>query len=444
MPFPNDFLWGAASASYQIEGAWDADDKVPSIWDTLSDGHIKHNDTGKVACDHYHRYKEDVALMKELGLKSYRFSISWPRVMSSPDTVNEKGLAFYSNLVDELLTAGIEPVVTLFHWDLPLWSHELGAWRANRIAEDFARYTGVVVDALSDRVSWWMTLNEPAAILGAGYDYGVNAPFERDYDTLAPENRAADLALISKNLLLAHGRSVQVIRERAKRQPKIGMALCGNMLEPEGSDSNSIEAARQATFIKDCCEFDVHWWADPAFLGVLPKPLQGFITPKELEIIHQPMDFFGINVYNTNNYVGYRGTEPGGWPGMPRTAMDWPITPDALYWESRWLYERYALPVVITENGMANIDFVMSDGKVHDPQRIEYLKLYLKGLERAIDEGYPILGYTCWSIMDNMEWSEGYDKRFGLIYVDFRTLKRTPKDSFYWYQKVIRSGGNLD
>ncbi len=441
MPFPKNFLWGAASAAYQVEGGWDADGKVPSIWDALSDGHIRHNETGKVACDHYHRYKEDVALMKEIGLKSYRFSISWPRVMCGPDTVNEKGLAFYSDLVDELLRAGIQPMVTLFHWDLPMWSHELGGWRESRIVEDFARYTQVVVDALSDRVTYWMTLNEPAAILGAGYDVGVNAPFENKRDILSKEDLADDLALISKNLLLAHGRAVQVIRARAKVPPKIGMALCGNMLEPEDDSAEALEKARRMTFIDDPNEFDVHWWADPAFLGVLPKPLRGTISPEELTLIHQPLDFFGINIYNTNNYEGYRGTEPGGWPGMPRTAMGWPITPDALYWEPRFLYERYRLPIVITENGMANLDFVMSDGEVHDPQRIEYLKLYLKALERAIDEGYPVIGYTYWSILDNMEWAEGYDKRFGLIYVDYRTLERTRKDSSYWYADVIRRNG---
>ena len=441
MPFPKDFLWGAASAAYQIEGGWDADGKVPGIWDALSEGHIKRGDTGKVACDHYHRYREDVALMKEIGLKTYRFSVSWPRVMSGSDTVNEKGLAFYSDLVDELLAAGIEPMVTLFHWDLPLWSHELGGWREGRIVEDFARYTQVVVDALSDRVKWWMTLNEPAAVLGAGYDFGVNAPFEKDYFTLSPEERAADLALISKNLLLAHGRAVQVIRERAKTAPTVGMALCGNMLEPEGDGEAALEKARQATFIEDCNEFDLHWWADPAYLGVLPKPLQGFITEDELALIHQPLDFFGINTYYTNNLEGYRGTEPGGRPGMPRTAMGSPITPDALYWEARFTIERYACPLIITENGMANTDFVMTDGKVHDPQRVDFLKLYLKGLECAVDEGYPILGYTYWSILDNMEWSEGYGPRFGLIHVDYRTLERTRKDSSYWYAEVIKNNG---
>lgn len=243
MSFPKNFLWGAASAAYQIEGAYNEDGKVPGIWDALSAGHVKHGENGNIACDHYHRYKEDVALLKKLGVKAYRFSVSWPRVMSGPDTVNPKGLAFYSDLVDELKAAGIEPMVTIFHWNLPMWAHEKGGWYNAEISDDFANYARVVADALSDRVRFWFTVNEPTTFIGNGYFTGAHAPFE----SLMQEQPAVmmnKLAALTKNVLLAHGKAVRVLRSRAKLAPKIGMALNGSVYLPENESPDAIEKAR--------------------------------------------------------------------------------------------------------------------------------------------------------------------------------------------------------
>ena len=438
MSFPKNFLWGAASAAYQIEGAYNEDGKVPGIWDALSEGHVKHGENGNIACDHYHRYKEDVALLKKLGVKAYRFSVSWPRVMSGPDTVNPKGLAFYSDLVDELKAAGIEPMVTIFYWNLPMWAHEKGGWYNAEISDDFANYARVVADALSDRVRFWFTVNEPTTFIGNGYFTGAHAPFE----SLMQEQPAVmmnKLAALTKNVLLAHGKAVRVLRSRAKLAPKIGMALNGSVYLPENESPDDIEKARTQMFPEQAFFSHFNWWADPAVLGCVPAGLQPFFTEEELKVICQPLDFFGFNCYNASNYDEYMGPNPAVVPGMPRTAMDWPITPDALYWAARFLTERYHLPIIVTENGMANIDFVMSDGAVHDPQRIDFVKRYLAGLQRAVDENIPVTGYLYWSIMDNFEWAEGYDKRFGLVYVDYQTQQRIPKDSFYWYADVIKN-----
>ncbi|MBR1758997.1 MAG: family 1 glycosylhydrolase [Lachnospiraceae bacterium] len=439
MSFQKDFLWGAASAAYQVEGAYDEDGKGPGIWDALSSGHIKHGETGNVACDHYHRYKEDVALMKELGLKSYRFSVSWPRIMPKEGVVNEKGLQFYKNLVHELVSAGIEPMCTLFHWNLPMWVNEKGGWHYDGISDDFAVFTKVVVEALSDRVSYWMTVNEPATFIGNGYITGSHAPFEQNAQSW--EAIGEVIPPLCKNVLLSHGKAVETIRTYAKKTPKIGMALNGNLILPWSESEKDIAIAKESTFTDLASFFALQLWGDPMIKGELPAMLQPFINQEELAQIHQPLDFFGYNCYNSFNYEEHFGPNPALYPGLPRTAMDWPITPEALYWASRFIYERYGLPIIITENGMANIDFVMSDGKVHDPQRIEFLKCYLQGLKRAVEEGVPVIGYQYWSILDNFEWADGYDRRFGLIYVDYRTLKRTLKDSAYWYAQLIKENG---
>jgi beta-glucosidase len=438
MGFKDGFIWGAASAAYQVEGAYDEDGKGLGIWDALSKGHVKHDENGNVACDHYHRFKEDVALMKEIGLKAYRFSVSWPRVVPEPGKVNEKGLRFYKDLVSELKAADIEPMCTLFHWNLPMWLHEQGGWRFDGVSDEFAKYAKIVVDALSDKVQYWMTLNEPTCFIGLGYAIGVHAPFETG---MGKPDLKADIARLSKNALLAHGKAVKVIRERAALPPKVGMALNGKLAAPVSDKAEDIEAARVDTSPEDSFFDNVSWWADPAILGKLPPAMRQAATPEDLAIISQPLDFFGFNCYNTANYMERDGKNPAVYPGLPRTAMDWPITPDALYWASKFFYERYGLPVLITENGMANIDFLMSDGKVHDPQRIEFVKSYLEGLQKASGEGVPIAGYLYWSIMDNFEWADGYDRRFGLVHVDYRTQKRTRKDSSYWYADVIKNNG---
>lgn len=442
MSFSENFLWGAATAAYQVEGAGNEDGRTPCIWDTLAPGHVLHDETGLTACDHYHRFREDVALMKRIGLKSYRFSISWSRVLPhGTGEVNQKGLDFYISLVKELKAANIEPMVTLYHWDLPYELYLKGGWLNPESPEWFAEYTAVVVKALSPWVKYWMTINEPQCFIGISYKGAVHAPFLDEPTSLLPATR---------NVLLAHGRSVQVIRQLAAQSPQIGLAPCGAIFEPLGESSEEVEAARVETFDGSVNPSSVSWWCDPIFLrkanpaaasqmGISPDEL---FTPKEWDLVSQKLDFFGFNIYQ-NAGMTVEGSPYLGkaYAGSPITTMDWNITPDALYWAVRFLQDRYRLPVLITENGMANTDFVMLDGAVHDPQRIDYVHRYLLGLRRAVKEGYQVLGYTYWSLFDNYEWTFGYSRRFGLIYVDYATQERTLKDSAYWYADVIRSNG---
>lgn len=432
MGFREDFLWGAASAAHQIEGAYNEDGKTMGIWDALYKGHVIRDENGHVSADHYHHIKEDVALMKEMGLKSYRFSISWPRVIPEPNVVNQKGLDFYNQLVDELVAAGIEPMITLFHWNLPMWAHEYGGWKNEQVVEDFAFYTKIVTEELSDRVKYFMTINEPQCFVKLGYFYGEHAPFEK-----CPE----EITTITRNVMLAHGKAVQMLRKYAKQPLLVGMAPTGPGITPRNNTPEEIEKARQDTYAIGYVTSNT-WWADPIVLGKIPEPLKGAISEEDIKIICQPLDFYGFNVYNSENYKEPKGgTNVNVYPGMPRTAMNWPITPEVLYWMTKFHYERYGLPIMITENGMANMDFVMLDGKVHDPQRIDYIHRHLQELKKAVEEGIPVLGYQYWSVMDNFEWALGYDKRFGLIYVDYRTGERVLKDSAYDYRKIIESNG---
>lgn len=433
MGFSKDFMWGAATASYQVEGAYDVDGKGLSIWDALSDGKVACGDNGKVACDHYHRFREDVLLMKEMGLKSYRFSVSWPRIY--PDNsgrVNALGIKFYSDLVDELISAGIKPVCTLYHWDMPMWVHELGGWENDGIIPLFERYAETVVEALSDRVEYWLTFNEPASFIDGGYLSGVHAPFLTRGWT--------EIEKIMKNVLLAHGVATKKMRECAKKKIKIGTAPNAYTSMPRDESEEEIEHARAESF-KVTNTYDVGWWGDAIVLG-RRTAFTETLSDEELEIIAQPLDFFAFNFYNSN---GFGDLSPvvndRTYPGFPRTAMDWVITPDGIYWAARFLYERYGLPLMITENGMANTDFVMLDGEVHDPQRIDYIHRHLLSLKRALDEGIPVIGYQYWSLMDNFEWALGYSRRFGLIYVDYPTGKRIPKDSARYYAEVIKNNG---
>lgn len=440
MSFPENFLWGAASAAYQIEGAYDEDGKGLSIWDALSDGHIAHGEHGQIACDHYHRFREDVALMKKIGLKAYRFSVSWPRVVPREGAINEKGLRFYSELVDELLAAGIVPLVTLYHWDLPLWVHEKGGWMAASVSDDFAQYVSAVVKTLSDRVAHWMTFNEGTSFIGCGYLRGTHAPYEAV--TPGSPEETEKVLILSKNLLLAHAKAAQVIRKEAKRPPRIGIATDSTLYMPESESAEDIERARLRTFPDSLDHYVLNWWMDPIMKGIAHPRLRAMLSDVEMDLIHQPLDFLGWNCYLANNYnEGPDGRMAAPHPGLPRTNMGWPVTPDALYWGVRFIHERYGLPVIITENGIAIIDFKMDDGCVHDPQRIQYMKWYLRGLKRAVEEGCPVEGYCCWSIMDNLEWAHGFDKRFGLIHVDFETQERTLKDSAYWYKDLIQTNG---
>ncbi|MDO5422250.1 MAG: GH1 family beta-glucosidase [Eubacteriales bacterium] len=444
--FDRDFLWGAASAAYQIEGAYQEDGKGMGIWDTFAKkpGYIAHGENGNVACDHYHRYKEDVAIMKTLGLKSYRFSISWPRVMPKGcGEVNEKGLQFYVNLTDELRNAGIVPMVTLFHWNLPTALYEMGGWENPRIAEWFEAYTQVVLKALGKKVKYWMTFNEPQLFIGAGLNAGTFAPFEK--------KSRESLMKISANFLLAHGRAVRKIREYCENA-RIGMAPTGEVVIPENEEPGCVEEAKAQTFFMDRETFpsSIVWWSDPVFKGRFPREAEAYFpdilpefTEEEWRMITQPLDFYGFNIYQGGGPKMPGRYDRYSFQGSPRTAMEWNVTPEVLYWCSKFLYERYEKPIMITENGMANYDWVSLDGQVHDPQRIDFMHRYLRELKRAVKEGIPVLGYQYWSILDNFEWINGYDKRFGLVYVDYRTQKRTIKDSGYWYREVIAGNGEM-
>lgn len=445
--FRKDFLWGAASAAHQIEGAYLEDGKGMGIWDTFEQetGYIIRNENGNVACDHYHRYREDVAIMKELGLKSYRFSVSWPRVMPEGyGTVNEKGLQFYIDLVNELTEAGIEPMVTLFHWNLPTAIYELGGWENPQVVDWFEQYTDVVTTALGKKVKYWMTFNEPQLFIGAGLNAGVFAPFEK--------KSTEALMRISKNVYLAHGKAVRIIRKNCQNSI-VGMAPTGEIVIPRDMNAESIERARKLSFSmkKESFTSSITWWSDPVFFGKIPEDAQAIfgeclpvLTEEEWEIVTEPLDFYGFNIYqgledldSTEEYGPYA------YPGSPKTSMDWNVTPEVLYWSCRFLYERYGKPIMITENGMSSFDWVSLDGKVHDPNRIDFLHRYLRSIKDAVSEGIPVLGYQYWSIMDNFEWINGYDKRFGLVYVDYRTQKRTIKDSACWYRDVIATNGEI-
>ena len=447
MKFPENFVWGAAAASYQIEGAAHEDGKGLSVWDmfTRQEGAVQNRDTGDIACNHYYRYKEDVQLMKEIGLQAYRLSISWPRVLpEGTGRVNEKGLDFYDRLIDELLENKIEPYITLFHWDYPYELYKKGGWLNPDSPEWFAEYTEVIVSKLSDRVKNWITINEPQVFVNLGHKDGVHAPgLKLGLD---------DLLQISHNVLLAHGKAAKVIRETSKQDVRIGMAPCDSPVFPAKNSIENIQAAREGTFsVEQKGLWAINWWMDPVFLGKYPedglKIYEKYlpeIKDEDFKIISEPIDFFGVNIYQGSCIkLDEKGQAVPARKktGYPRNAYYWPITPEALYWGPRFYYERYGKPVIITENGMSNVDWVSLDGKVHDPQRIDFTNRYLKELQKAGADGVDIQGYFHWSLMDNFEWAQGYLERFGMIYVDFETGERIIKDSAYWYKKVIETNG---
>lgn len=442
MKFPADFTWGAAASSYQIEGAAYHEGGGQSVWDMLGrqQGRIAGGDTGDVACDHYHRYREDVGLMADIGLQAYRFSVSWPRVLpQGTGHVNRKGLDFYSRLVDALLEKNITPWLTLFHWDFPYALYCRGGWLNRDSAEWFADYTAIVVDELSDRVGHWCTLNEPQVYVGLGHQQGRHAP--------GLQMGFAETLRAAHHTLLAHGKAVQVIRARAKQVPFISASQAGTFFIPDRNDAADIEIARALNFsIHEKSYFNNSWFSDPMVLGGYPEDgveLFGADMPEilsgDLATICQPLDYFGANIYS-GSYVRADGD---GFEIVERenigyTDMGWPITPEVMYWAPRFYSERYRLPLVVTENGMANADYE-HDGVVDDEARIDFLRQYLSEYGRAIADGVPCIGYLQWSIMDNFEWAEGYSKRFGMIHVDYETQRRTLKDSAYWYSHVIES-----
>lgn len=447
MKFPKNFMWGAASAAYQVEGAWNEDGRGMSVWDayTQEAGHVAHAENGNTACDHYHLFREDVKMMREMGLKNYRLSLSWSRIIpEGTGDINPKGIQFYSDLIDELLANGIEPLVTLFHWDYPYALHKKGGWMNPESSDWFENYAKVVCEALSDRVTYWMTINEPQVFINCGYGQGSFAPFER--------HNPRDLAQMSHNVLLGHGKAVKYLREHAKKKPVIGFAFVTPAATPTDTSAEAIEAAKEITFGFTRHHFagEASWWADPIFLGDYPKQayeILGDEMPEikdgDLEIISQPLDFYGLNLYESKAGWNPDGYTENSYLGCPRTQMEWPVTPEALYWTPKFLYERYGKPILITENGMACHDWVHLDGKVHDPNRIDFTKRYLRELCRSGEDGVELMGYTYWSLMDNFEWARGYDKRFGLVYVDYLTQKRTVKDSGIWFGKVTETNGEI-
>jgi beta-glucosidase len=437
--FPEGFLWGTATASYQIEGAWNADGKGESIWDRFAHtpGKIKNNDTGDVALDHYHRYKEDVQLMKALGAKSYRFSISWPRIF--PDgtgTPNPKGLDFYDRLVDELIANGIAPFATLYHWDLPqALQDRWGGWESRDTAKAFADYAGHVTEKLSDRVQHFFTINEFTTFVEWGHGTGLLAPGLK----LPP----ARLNQVRHHAVLAHGLGVQAIRAKARPGTKVGPAENIVAGVPVVENPEHIAAAERYTREINAGYLTVMLegrYTDD-FLSSAGADAPTF-TDEDLKVISSPLDFVGINVY-VPKYVqaikaapGYRLLDYS--KSHPRMASFWHVIgPESLYWAPRHLVKLWNVKeIYITENGCGAADEPAADGIVYDSDRIMFLRNYLTQLQRATSEGVPVRGYFHWSSMDNFEWSGGYGTRFGLIHVDYATLKRTPKLSASFFREV--------
>jgi beta-glucosidase len=435
--FPANFLWGCATAAYQIEGAATEDGRKPSVWDTFSHipGKTFQGETGDVADDSYHLYKEDVGLLKSLGVKCYRFSISWSRVF--PDgtgQVNERGLAYYDRVLDELLKNDIAPYVTLFHWDLP--QALPGGWQSRDTAKAFADYAGYMSKRISDRVSHFFTINEFTCFTDLGYKTGKFAPGMKLPD--------AQVNQIRHHAVLAHGMAVQAIRANAKSGTQIGLAENTSVYAPVIEDAKQIEAARKATR-EENAPFLTAVMEGKYTDGYLQR--EGANAPKveagDMKIVGSPLDFVGLNVY-TPDYVRADGS-PAGYvvekrpSSFPRMASDWLyIGPEAIYWTVRNVSDIWKPKALyITENGCSSDDVIDANGQIEDTDRVMYLRNHLTHLHRAVVEGYPVHGYFLWSLLDNFEWADGYSKRFGLHYVDFKTQKRTPKLSAEWYREVI-------
>ena len=441
--FPSNFVWGAATASYQIEGAWDEDGKGESIWDrfTHTPGHVFEGHTGDVACDHYHRWPQDIELMKALGLRAYRFSIAWPRIL--PDgrgRVNQAGLEFYSRLVDGLLAADITPFVTLYHWDLPQALQDAGGWPARATAEAFVEYAGVVSAALGDRVKNWITHNEPWCVSILSHQIGAHAPGLRDTEAAL---RAAH------HVLLSHGWAVPVIRANSPGA-EVGITL--NMEWVEGA-SRSAADARVAGEAEG--RFN-RWFLDPlygrhypadvvaGYAAALPNGLD-FVLPGDLDAIASPTDFLGLNYYSRR--VARDEEASDNLPqeilaDRPRTEMGWEEYPEGLYGLLNWLHFGYRPPkLYVTENGASFGNGPDAAGRVADTRRLNYLRDHFSAARQAMNNGVPLAGYFVWSLMDNFEWAEGYRQRFGIVWVDYETQQRIPKDSALWYRDVIAANG---
>ncbi len=444
MDFRKDFIWGVSTASFQIEGGSDSSERGLSLWDTFceTEGKVYGGHHGRIASDHYHHLDEDVDLIERLGVKAYRFSVSWPRILPEGiGKMNTGGIDFYNRLIDSLLARGIEPYLTVFHWDLPYELHVRGGWLNPDVSDWIEAYATVLVDAFSDRVTNWITLNEPQCFINEGYKTGQHAP------GLTLSDR--ELALAVHNSLLAHGKITRVIRQHARKVPKIAFTQSTPLSSIPLTDMD-IETARNRQFsLPDTFASSGIIYTDPIYRGEYPKEyLERFahilphMGPADMKIIGQPLDYLGINLY-TGDFVSTgpdgRAILHGREPGHAKTAFGWPVRPECMYWANRFCYERYGVPILVTENGMSGNDWIHTDGFVHDNDRIDYIQCYLSYLKKAIDEGVDIQGYFHWTLLDNFEWARGYSERFGLIYVDYNTGKRTAKDSFAFYRDIVQS-----
>ncbi len=449
MSFNKDFKWGAATASYQVEGGSYEDGKGISVWDMFckEPDRVYNGDTGDFACDSYHRIKEDVKIIKDLGLKAYRFSLSWTRILPNGiGEINESGLKFYDMFIDELIKENIEPYITLFHWDYPYELYKKGHWLNDESSKWFEEYTEVVVKRYGDRVKNWMTINEPQVFIGLGYSLGTHAP--------GLKLSKFDIIRMTHNVLLSHGKAVRKIREYVENA-NIGFAFVCDTGIPNTTSEEDKNAAREYTFNRqskvndtkryDFC-FDNELWFDPVMLGKYPNWVYKNYSDNlpeslddDLKIISENVDFMGLNIYHgkvvKSSEEGFEFIKFNA--GHAVTGLDWPITSEALYWGPYFMYERYKKTIMITENGLSNKDWISIDGKVHDEGRIDFLRSYLGRLSDAIDDEIDVTGYFQWSLLDNFEWAEGYKDRFGLVYVDFETGERTKKESYYWYRDLI-------
>ena len=446
--FPENFIWGAATAAYQVEGAWNKHGKGESTWDrfTHTPGKIRNNDTGDVADDHYRLWKKDIGLMKKLGLKAYRFSISWPRVLpSGRGKVNQKGLDFYNKLVDGLLDANMIPFITLDHWDLPQALEDEGGWSARSTVDAFIDYTELMTRKLGDRVKNWITHNEPAVVAWMGYGTGIHAPGLTDYKLAVP---------VSHHLLLSHGLAVPVIRSNSPGA-EVGIVLDVWWRQAASNSKADLDLMRRYDGLL------VRWFLDPLYgqgypsdqienftkMGALPNGLD-FVQPGDMDTISVPTDFLGLNYYSRNvcranipdndpPTVFTKPKSPENW-----TEINWEVYPDGLTYVLERLYTHYQPPkIYITENGASYSTPPGEKGRVQDEHRINYLRTHFVAMHRAIEAGVPLAGYFLWSLLDNFEWSWGYMQRFGIIWVDYETQKRFIKDSGKWYRNVIRKNG---
>ncbi len=451
LTFPDGFMWGVATSAYQVEGAWSEDGKGESIWDrfTHTPGNITDGSNGDVACDHYHRWREDVALMKELGLKAYRFSISWPRVLpTGRGKVNRSGLDFYSRLVDGLLEAGIEPFVTLYHWDLPQSLQDKGGWAERSTAEAFVDYADVVSRKLGDRVKHWITHNEPWATAIMGYKLGMHAPAQKDFPTALK---------VSHHLLLSHGWAVPVLRRNSPKA-EVGIVLILFPLVPGTSNTAVLPAFRKSD------GYFNRWFLDPLYGRHYPADMVAeyidaghlsaegliFVKPGDLEAIAVRTDFLGVNYYSPlimrSEVTPENESEPMtllyNGPEYEYTDMVTMVYPDGLRHLLSRLYFEYRIPkIYITENGASYSEGPDGKGRVRDRRRVSYLHNHLTAAHRALECGVPLAGYFAWSLMDNFEWSFGYSQRFGLVWVNYETQQRILKDSALWYKKAIADNG---